>query len=87
MNEKVMKIKSVKWNGRVMDITHLGDKTGTKFAYQEAEVSEYGTEKVSKIEEINLTTYEIHKRGHSGQQQILRIFNPFEVLFEEEKTT
>ena len=77
-----MKIKSIKWNGRVMDFTHIGQKTGTKFVTNIAEVSEFGSEKVEKIEEINLTTYEIYYIKY-GAKIKLRIFNPIEVLFED----
>ena len=77
-----MEIKSIKWNGRVMDVTHVGEKTGTKYVTDEAKVSEFGRERVEKIEEINLTTYEIHYNKF-GKKSVLRIFNPVEVLFED----
>jgi hypothetical protein len=75
-----MKIKSIKWNGRVMDVTHIGVKTGTQYVIEKAEVSEYGRERVEKIEEINLTTYEIYYNKF-GIKTKLRVFNPVEVLF------
>lgn len=46
-------IVSIKWNARVEDITHMAVKTGTKYVTEEAKVSEYGRERVEKIEEIN----------------------------------
>ena len=76
----IMKIKSIKWNGRVMDVTHIGEKTGTRYVTEKAEVSEFGRERVEKIEEINLTTYEIYYNKF-GNKTKLRIFNPVEVLF------
>ena len=76
-----MKIKSISWNPRVMDVTHIGDKTGTKFVQSKAEVSEFGRERVEKIEEISLNIYEIHYLEFN-KRSILRIFNPCEVLFD-----
>jgi len=77
-----MKIKSIKWNGMIREIIHLGTKTGTQFIYEEATVSNIGNPIVEKIEEINLTTYEIYYSNY-GKKTIHRIFNPIEVIFEE----
>lgn len=63
-----------------MDVTHIGEKTGTKYVTEEATVSDYGHERVEKIEEVNLTTYEIYYNKF-GKKSKLRIFNPVEVLF------
>ena len=82
INIKIMKIKSIKWNGRVMDVTHIGTKTGTQFVCEHATVSDIGSERVEKIEEINLTTYEIFYSSY-GKKTKRRIFNPIEVEFEE----
>jgi len=73
-------IKSIKWNGRVMDVTHIGEKTGTQFVTNEATVCKFGNEKVEKITEVNLNTYDIHYNKY-GTKTILRVFNPIEVLF------
>jgi|TARA_R110001592_G_C12907321_1_gene727267 intergrase/recombinase len=75
-----MKIKSIKWSGRVMDTTHIGVKTGSRFVTEKAEVSDYDRERVEKIEEVNLTTYEIYY-NKQGKKSKLRIFDPIEVLF------
>jgi len=75
-----MKIKSIKWNGRVMDVSHIGEKTGTQYITDKAEVSDYGRERVEKIEELNLTTYEIYYNSY-GTKTKLRVFNPIEVLY------
>ena len=75
-----MRIHSIKWNGRVMDRTYIGEKTGTRYVTEEATVSDFGRERVEKIEEINLTTYEIYY-SKFGEKSKLRIFNPAEVLF------
>ena len=74
-----MEIKKIKWSGRVIDITHIGEKTGTKFTCEEAEVSEFTSfeKRIEKILEVNLTTYEIYY----SKGDILRVFNPIEVLF------
>ena len=62
-----------------MDVTHIGEKTGTKYVTEEAKVSDFGRERVEKIEEINLTTYEIYYNKF-GEKSKLRIFNPVEVV-------
>jgi len=74
-------IRSIKWNGRVQDITFNGDKTGTQFKFDEAIVTEYSRKRVEKIEEVNLTTYDIYY-SEFGRKTKLRVFNPIEVLFE-----
>lgn len=72
-----MKIKKIKWSGRAQDVTHIGEKTGTKFVCDEVEVSEFGYDKAQEITEDSLTVYSIHYRDG----RILRVFNPIEVLF------
>ena len=70
-------IKKIRWNGRVMDVTHVGDKTGTKFFCNEAKVEEFGRNRVNKIIEESLTVYSIfYSNG-----DVLRIFNPIDVLY------
>ena len=77
-----MNIKSIKWNGRVQDVTHLGDKTGTFFNYNKAEISKiYRFDNVKEIIEETPTRYMIVYYG--GKQ--IRIFNPIEVEFQPPK--
>lgn len=85
-----MIIQSIKWNGRVMDVTHIGQKTGTKYVYHEETVSQkwmFGdsTRKfIRSIVEVTPTVYDIHYRINS-EDKIQRIFNPIEVNYIEEK--
>lgn len=75
-----MKIKSIKWNGRVSSRYCNGENMGHDYKYDEVAVklNEYTNEHtVDEITEDSLTVYSIHYS--SGR--ILRIFNPIEVLF------
>ena len=72
-------IKKIRWNGRVQAVSFNGDITGEKFAYDEAEVSEFtrASERVKEIKEDSLTVYSIYY----SNGDVKRIFNPIEVLY------
>ena len=80
-----MIIKKIRWNGRVQDVTHLGDKTGTQFVCESAEVGEiYSGDRnneVTLIKEITPTVYDIHYRN-----RVLRVINPIEVWMYKSET-
>lgn len=83
-----MKIQSIKWNGRVQDITHVGQKTGDIFIFEEAKLSSPSytnpaIEHIYEIEEIDKHIYDI-KYTLQYKNYIRRIFNPIEVNFIEE---
>lgn len=72
-----MKIEKIKWNGRMKDVTYLGEKVGNEFVYDEAEVRSYGYDYAKEIIEESPTVYLIH--FNSGKT--IRVFNPIEVTF------
>ena len=72
-------IKKIRWNNRVMDVIHKGEKTGTKHVCDEAEVEEFGRNRVIEIKEESLTVYSIHYLNGN----IRRVLNPIDVLFME----
>lgn len=78
-----MKIKKIKWNGRVEDQTHMSEKTGTNFIWTEAEVySGFGRihpDDVMRIEEQSPRIYNLYFRNGN----MLRILDPIEVYYEE----
>ncbi len=73
-NKINMKIIGIKWNGKIEDITHIGEKTGTKYKYNRDEI-------VEKIVEVNQTIYDIYY-NKKGKKTVLRVFNPIEVEYE-----
>jgi hypothetical protein len=84
-----MKTQSIKWNGRVQDISHLGQKTGDMFIFEEAQLSspEYinpAIKYIYEIEEIDKTIYNI-KYKLQYKEYIQRVFNPIEVIYVEER--
>lgn len=79
-----MEIVSIKWNGRVLDTTHMGEKTGTKFSCSEVSISKkhYGgaSEKhYISISKMGSNKYNITYRQY-GKDYVLSVFNPIEVL-------
>lgn len=83
-----MKIKSIRWNGRVVDTIYMGQNNGSRYVTDDAVVSDDGISfenihetRVEKIEEITTTVYEIHYNTNGNKSKI-RIFNPIEVYYE-----
>lgn len=81
-----MKIKSIKWNGRVESRYYNGENMGQDFRCSEAEVNEFESNPIKRVKEITEHAaagdgdkwyYDIHYKDG----RVLRVFNPIEVLF------
>lgn len=82
-----MRIKSIKFNKELVDTMWMGQKTGSATRYTEAVVGKYlDSLRVAGITEVTPTVYDIELVEHwNSKRSWLRVFNPFEVSYEEEK--